>query len=82
VLNIGNPSTAITIHSLARLVVRLAGSSSPIEHVSRDAPDVELRVPDISKAKRLLGFKPKVDLEEGLLRTIEWYRAEAAKGRP
>ncbi len=73
-LNIGNPSTAITIHSLARLIVRLAGSSSPIEHIPRDAPDVELRVPDIGKAKRLLGFKPKVDLEEGLLRTIDWYR--------
>ena len=72
--NLGNPSTAITIHSLARLVVRLADSRSAILHVPRDAPDVELRVPDISKAKRLLGFRPKVDLEEGLLRTIAWYR--------
>ena len=37
--------------------------------------DVELRIPDIGKARELLGFEPSVDLEEGLLRTIEWYRA-------
>ncbi len=74
-LNLGNPRTAITIHSLARLIVRLAESKSPINHVPRDAPDVELRVPDISKAKQMLNFQPQVDLEEGLLRTIEWYRA-------
>lgn len=73
-LNLGNPRTAVTIHSLAALIVRLAGSSSPIQHLPRDAPDVELRIPDVSKAKRLLGFKPQVDLEEGLLKTIEWYR--------
>jgi dTDP-glucose 4,6-dehydratase len=35
---------------------------------------VELRIPDIEKARTLLGFEPQVDLEEGLLRTIEWYR--------
>jgi nucleoside-diphosphate-sugar epimerase len=72
--NLGNPTTAITIHSLARLVVRLSGSSSPVQHVRWDQPDVELRVPDISKADRLLGFHPVVDLEDGLLRTLEWYR--------
>ncbi len=39
-----------------------------------DHPDVELRIPNIDKARNLLGFEPKVDLEEGLMRTIEWYR--------
>lgn len=78
--NIGNPRTAITIHSLARLIVRLAGSESAVEHVPRDSPDVELRVPDIAKARRLLGFEPKVDLEDGLLRTIDWYRAHMDAG--
>lgn len=73
-LNLGNPSTAITIHSLAKLIIRLADSSSELLHIPRDAPDVELRVPDVTKARCLLGFDPKVDLEEGLLRTIEWYR--------
>jgi len=36
--------------------------------------DVELRIPNIDKARQLLGFEPRVDLEEGLLRTIHWYR--------
>lgn len=78
--NLGNPSTTITIHSLARLIIRLAGSSSTVQHIPRDAPDVELRVPDVSKARRLLGFNPAVDLEEGLLRTIAWYRAQTGAG--
>jgi len=37
-------------------------------------PDVELRIPDIGKARKLLGFSPRVELEDGLGRTIEWYR--------
>jgi nucleoside-diphosphate-sugar epimerase len=78
--NLGNPATTITIHSLARLIIRLAGSSSVVQHVPRDAPDVELRIPDVSKARRLLGFEPVVDLEEGLIRTIEWYRAKEGAG--
>ena len=40
----------------------------------RDQADVELRIPNIEKARELLGYKPKVDLEEGLLRTVYWYR--------
>lgn len=72
--NVGNPRSAITIYQLARLVVRLAESSSPIEFVEWSFPDVELRVPDVRKAERLLGFRAAVDLEDGLLRTIDWYR--------
>jgi len=73
--NIGNPRSTVTIYNLAREVVRLAGSSSRIEFVRWDFPDVELRIPNIDKARELLGFEPRVDLEEGLLRTIAWYRA-------
>ncbi len=73
--NIGNPRSTLTIYNLARMIVMLAGSGSRIRLVPWDYADVELRVPDISKARTLLGFEPKVDLEEGLLRTIEWYRA-------
>jgi UDP-glucose 4-epimerase len=72
--NIGNPRSTITIYQLARLVVRLTGSSSPIEFVKWDFPDVELRVPDVRKAERLLGFRAETDLEDGLARTIDWYR--------
>ena len=74
--NIGNPRSTLTIHQLARDIVRIAGSNSPVEFVRWDHPDVELRVPDISKARELLGYDPRTDLEEGLGRTIAWYRAE------
>ena len=74
--NIGNPRSTVTIYHLAREIVRLAGSSSKLDFVSWDFPDVELRIPDIEKARGLLGYEPKVDLEEGLLRTIEWYRGQ------
>ena len=72
--NIGNPRSTVTIYNLARDVVRLAGSSSPIEFVRWEFADVELRIPNIDKARVLLGFEPRVDLEEGLALTIEWYR--------
>ena len=72
--NIGNPRSTVTIYNLARDVIRLAGSSSRIELVRWDFPDVELRIPNIDKARDILGYEPRVDLEEGLLRTIAWYR--------
>ncbi|MBI2898315.1 MAG: NAD-dependent epimerase/dehydratase family protein [Deltaproteobacteria bacterium] len=72
--NIGNPRSTVTIYNLARLIIRLAGSSSEVEFVRHDQADVELRIPNIEKAARILGFRPRVDLEEGLTRTIKWYR--------
>lgn len=72
--NIGNPRSTVTIHQLAREIVRLSGSSSEIQFVPWNFPDVEIRIPSIDKARELLGFEPDVDLEEGLLRTIAWYR--------
>jgi nucleoside-diphosphate-sugar epimerase len=72
--NIGNPRSTVTIYNLARDIVRLSGSSSPIEFVRWPYVDVELRIPNIDKARELLGFEPEVDLEEGLTRTIAWYR--------
>jgi nucleoside-diphosphate-sugar epimerase len=72
--NVGNPRSAITIYQLARLIVGLTGSRSPLETVEWRFPDVELRIPDVRKAERLLGFRAVVDLEDGLKRTIDWYR--------
>ncbi|MFA5094392.1 MAG: NAD-dependent epimerase/dehydratase family protein [Candidatus Omnitrophota bacterium] len=72
--NIGNPRNTLSIKELAGMVVRISGSSSGIVDEKKDAPDVEIRCPDISKAERILGFSPKVGLEEGLKRTIDWYR--------
>ena len=73
--NIGNPRSTVTIYNLAREIVRLSSSGSRVESVKWDHADVELRVPAIGKAKELLGWGAKVDLEEGLLRTIYWYRS-------
>jgi UDP-glucose 4-epimerase len=77
--NIGNPRSIVTIYHLAREIIRLAGSSSQIEFRPWPHPDVEIRVPAVAKARELLGFEARVDLEDGLLRTIEWYRNH---GRP
>jgi nucleoside-diphosphate-sugar epimerase len=73
--NIGNPRSVVTVYNLAREVVRLSGSSSQIRFEAVDRADVELRIPSITKAQKLLGFNPRIDLEEGLMRTIAWYRS-------
>jgi nucleoside-diphosphate-sugar epimerase len=73
--NLGNPRSTVTIYQLAQMVVSLSGSSSEIKHVEWSFPDVELRIPDIGKARNLLGFRPRVELEDGLMRTIDWYRS-------
>jgi dTDP-glucose 4,6-dehydratase len=72
-VNLGNPEE-VTMGELARLVRKLVGSSSEIEHVERPVDDPSVRCPDISLARRALGWEPQVSLEEGLARTIEWAR--------
>jgi dTDP-glucose 4,6-dehydratase len=74
VFNIGNPRATVTVANLAHLVKRLCSSRSRVIYGYKDYVDVELRIPSIKKAQTLLGYWPKVDLEEGLTRTIEWYR--------
>lgn len=78
--NIGNPRSTVTIYQLARLIARLAGSKSELRFAAWDFPDVELRIPDVKKAERLLGFRAGIDLEDGLERTIRWYRANRMGG--
>jgi nucleoside-diphosphate-sugar epimerase len=73
--NIGNPRSVCTIHDLARRIIRLSSSTSRLKFVKWPYADVELRVPNVDKARQLLNYEPKVDLEEGLETTIEWYRA-------
>ncbi len=74
VFNIGNPRSTVTVFDLAKHIIRLAGSKSKIGFRPLNYTDVEIRVPSIEKARSLLGFEPKVDLEEGLKATISWYR--------
>jgi len=73
--NIGNQRAVTTIYGLASTVVRVLESKSPIGFVRRDYVDVELRVPAVKKASELLGFNAKVDLDEGISRTADYYRA-------
>ncbi len=72
--NIGNPRSTLTIWHLARQIVALAGSKSPLRFREMDRADVDLRIPNIDKATERLDYHPKIDLVEGLTRTIAWYR--------
>lgn len=72
--NIGNQRAVTTIYGLANTVLRVLNSESPIVFTRKDYADVELRIPSVSKARELLGFEAKIDLEEGIRRTAEFYR--------
>jgi UDP-glucuronate decarboxylase len=81
VFNIGNPRGTLTILGLAEKIVQLAHSSSAIMHVPRNYVDVELRIPNIDKAQKLLQFAPTVDLNEGISKTVLWYRRHYSRSR-
>jgi nucleoside-diphosphate-sugar epimerase len=74
VFNIGNPQATSTILQTAETVIRLANSKSKIRFEELKYPEVDVRIPGIEKAAKLLGFEPKVSLEEGIKRTIGWYK--------
>ena len=73
-VNIGNPFE-LSMLDLATRVKELTGSSSEITFIPRPEDDPSVRQPDIALAKRELGWEPKIDLDEGLARTIEWFRS-------
>jgi len=73
--NIGNQRAVVTIYGLANTVVRVLHSTSPIVFTRKDYADVELRIPAVGKARDVLGFEAKVDLDEGIERTAEYYRS-------
>lgn len=74
--NIGNQRAVTTIYGLANTVTRVLRSSSPVLFAPKDYADVELRIPSVIKAKKLLGFEAKVDLDEGIRHTARFYRAQ------
>ena len=74
VFNIGNPRGTVNILNLAKKIIKLSGSASKIIFKPKLYVDVALRIPDIKKAKKMLGFKPEISLNEGLKKTIDWYR--------
>lgn len=73
ILNVGNPKE-ITIVELAQKIKQLTGSSSPLSFQPLPVDDPKRRCPDVSKAKKMLGWSPKISLERGLQRTITWFR--------
>jgi dTDP-glucose 4,6-dehydratase len=72
-VNLGNPQE-MTLLELAKRVLGLSGSASPIVFQPLPADDPRVRQPDIARARALLGWEPRVDVDEGLRRTIEWFR--------
>ena len=72
--NIGNPRSSVTIYDLATRVRRLTGCPGEIVFAPLGYTDVELRIPNVEKAAELLGWEPEVELDDGLARTIAWYR--------
>lgn len=73
--NIGNPRSTVTTYNLANMVIAIAGSESVLEYQRMGFSDVALRIPNIDNARKDLGYEPQVELDEGLRRTIEWYRS-------
>lgn len=76
-VNLGNPRE-LSVLDIASMVLKLAGSASQLEHHPLPVDDPRVRRPDISRAKALLKWEPRVELEEGLTRTIEYFRAVLA----
>jgi dTDP-glucose 4,6-dehydratase len=74
-VNIGNPVER-SVLEFAEVVKKLTRSSSPIEHLPARPDDPRRRCPNIGRARKLLGWEPRVDLEEGLRRTLEHFRSE------
>lgn len=72
--NIGNSRAVITVLGLAQTVCRVLGSKSEIVHEPPLSADIAIRIPGVEKAQELLGFKAQIDLEEGILRTAEWFK--------
>jgi dTDP-glucose 4,6-dehydratase len=74
-VNLGNPSE-VTILEFAREIIALSGSSSTIEYKPLPQDDPKVRQPDISRARRLLGWEPRIERTEGLRRTLEFFRGK------
>jgi UDP-glucuronate decarboxylase len=74
IVHIGDDSAETNIGDLAKLVLRVAGTSPELAPMPAPAGSVARRCPDLSKLRALTGFEPAVSLEDGVQRTFEWYR--------
>jgi dTDP-glucose 4,6-dehydratase len=78
-VNIGNPHE-MTIEEIAKVIIRISGSSSRIVYRPLPEDDPKVRKPDITRARTLLGWEPRVPLEDGLLKTLDYFRAKLGTG--
>ena len=74
--NVGNPRNTLTIYQLAQKIRNITGTAVPINFTEAPFPDIEIRVPSLEKARKLLRYTPKYDLDEALGLTVEWYKKE------
>jgi len=81
VFNLGNTEEH-TVLEFAHTIIRLCNSSSPIRFDASRIDDPERRRPDITKAQEVLGWQLKVDMEDGLQRTIEWFSSQSSRLSP
>lgn len=73
--NIGNHREAVTIYGLAQTICRILNSKSKIVFKPALSADIELRIPNVVKAKKLIDFEAEVDLEHGIRQTADWYKS-------
>jgi dTDP-glucose 4,6-dehydratase len=78
-VNIGNPNE-MTLLALARRILALTGSASRLVFEPLPVDDPKVRQPDITRARSLLGWSPRVDVDEGLALTVAWFRQRVGKG--
>jgi dTDP-glucose 4,6-dehydratase len=78
-VNIGNPDE-MTLLALAQRIVALTGSTSPLVFEALPVDDPKVRQPDITRARSVLGWAPRVNVDDGLGRTIAWFRERIGKG--
>ena len=76
-VNIGNPHE-MTIEQIARAIIDISGSKSTIVYRPLPEDDPKVRRPDITRARTLLGWEPTVPLEEGLVKTLDYFRTKVS----
>lgn len=76
VFNMGNPESTVTTLGLAEKIIEITNSKSKLTFIDIPYKDVDLRIPNIEKAKKILNFKPMVNLSEGIIKTSNWILSE------
>jgi dTDP-glucose 4,6-dehydratase len=79
-VNLGNPEE-FTVADFAHLVLRVTGSGSPVEHLPLPVDDPTRRCPVITRASQVLGWQPQIRVEDGVRRTVEWFRSRPEEVR-